>query len=301
MILPERVLGRPGAHWMASGAAIGPISLRTWATRALLQIVGRLDPGVQGDIGVDALALDVVGETDDGGLGHVVVQDQGALDLGGAHAVARDVDDVVDPAGDPVIAVLVAAAAVAGEILAGIGREIGLEEPLVIAPDGAHLAGPAVGDAQIAARPRRPARRPRHRPVPARRPAGAWSPSRASGPWRRAGARPGCRRSRSATRCRRWAAAVADDLVIPAPGLGIDRLADAAQQAQRRAAGRLHRLVAVAHQGPQRGRGGVEDLDLVLVDHLPEAAGCRDSWARPRTSGSSRHWPAGHRRNSCGR
>src|SRR5690349_19574643 len=29
MILPERVLGRPGAHWIRSGLAIGPISLRT--------------------------------------------------------------------------------------------------------------------------------------------------------------------------------------------------------------------------------------------------------------------------------
>jgi hypothetical protein len=29
MILPERVLGRPGANWIMSGEAIGPISLRT--------------------------------------------------------------------------------------------------------------------------------------------------------------------------------------------------------------------------------------------------------------------------------
>jgi hypothetical protein len=36
MILPERVFGRPGAHWMMSGEAIGPISLRTWLTRTFL-------------------------------------------------------------------------------------------------------------------------------------------------------------------------------------------------------------------------------------------------------------------------
>ena len=35
MILPERVLGRPGAHWMTSGVAIGPISLRTQLTSSL--------------------------------------------------------------------------------------------------------------------------------------------------------------------------------------------------------------------------------------------------------------------------
>jgi len=40
--------------------------------------------------------------------------------------MAGDVDDVVDPAGDPVVAVGVATAAVAGEILARIGGEVGL-------------------------------------------------------------------------------------------------------------------------------------------------------------------------------
>src|SRR5260370_29713729 len=35
MILPERVLGRPGANWIRSGEAIGPISRRTHATKSL--------------------------------------------------------------------------------------------------------------------------------------------------------------------------------------------------------------------------------------------------------------------------
>ena len=35
MILPERVFGRPGANWIRSGEAIGPISLRTQATSSL--------------------------------------------------------------------------------------------------------------------------------------------------------------------------------------------------------------------------------------------------------------------------
>jgi hypothetical protein len=38
------------------------------------------------------------------------VEDERAFDLGGAHAVAGDVDDVVDPAGDPEVAIGVAAA-----------------------------------------------------------------------------------------------------------------------------------------------------------------------------------------------
>src|SRR3546814_8009114 len=75
-------------------------------------------PGVQGDIGIDALPLDVVRKADDRRLGHQIVQHQRAFNLGGAHAVPRHVDDVIDPPGDQPIAVGVAPAAVAGEIFA---------------------------------------------------------------------------------------------------------------------------------------------------------------------------------------
>ena len=36
MILPERVLGRPGAQWMTSGVAIGPIAVRTCCLSSFL-------------------------------------------------------------------------------------------------------------------------------------------------------------------------------------------------------------------------------------------------------------------------
>src|SRR5690554_7540361 len=45
-----------------------------------------------------------------GRLGHLRVQHQRALDLRRADAMAADVDDVVDAAGDPVVAVGIAAA-----------------------------------------------------------------------------------------------------------------------------------------------------------------------------------------------
>ncbi len=118
MILPERVFGRPGAHWIRSGLAIGPISVRTQASSSLRSVVGGLDALHQGDIGVDALALDVVRVADDRAFGHLGMGDQRAFDLGRAHAVARDVDHVIDAAGDPVVAVRIAAAAVAGEVVA---------------------------------------------------------------------------------------------------------------------------------------------------------------------------------------
>jgi hypothetical protein len=60
-----------------------------------------------------------VRHADDRRFRHERMRDQRALDLGGAHAVAADVDHVVDSPRDPVVAVLVAAAAVAGEVEPG--------------------------------------------------------------------------------------------------------------------------------------------------------------------------------------
>src|SRR5206468_3607121 len=56
------------------------------------------------------------------------------------------------PAGDPIVTVLVAPAAVAGEIHALVGREIGLHEAVVVAIDGAHHPRPGVEDDEIARR-----------------------------------------------------------------------------------------------------------------------------------------------------
>ena len=57
MILPERVFGSAGANWILSGAAIGPISLRTCLTSSFLQLVARLDAVHQGHEGVEPWPL----------------------------------------------------------------------------------------------------------------------------------------------------------------------------------------------------------------------------------------------------
>ena len=110
MILPERVLGRPGANWILSGVAIGPISLRTCPTRVFFRSSVGSTPCFERHVGVDPLALDVVRVADDRRLGDRLVADQRALDLGGADPVAGDVDHVVDAAHQPEVAVLVDAA-----------------------------------------------------------------------------------------------------------------------------------------------------------------------------------------------
>src|SRR5690606_18089129 len=237
----------------------------------LAQFLGAFLVANQGDVGVDALALDVVREAHHRRFGDLVVRYQRALHLGGADAVAGDIDHVVHAAGDPVVAVGVAAAAVAGEVGAGVGLEVGVDETIVVAVDRAHHPRPCVEDDQVALafaldghavgvhqpgpdaeeRERGRSRLPVERAGPRRDPAAA-----VPGP-------PPAVDDR--------AAAVADHFVRPAPGLRVDRLADAAQQPQRLARGLLHRLLALAHQRADRGRGGIEDGDLVLVHHLPEA------------------------------
>src|SRR3546814_8424515 len=59
--------------------------------------------------------------------------------------------------------------------------------------------------------------------------------------------------------------------MIPAPRLGIDRFADAAEQAERAEIMAGHIIVAFPHQRADRGRRGVEDVHPMLVDDLPEA------------------------------
>ena len=205
------------------------------------ELLGRRLAALQRDVGVDALALDLVREADDRGLGDFRVRDERALDFRRADAMAGDVHHVVHAAGDPPVAVLVAARAVAGEVLAAEVREIGVDESLVVAVDRAHLAGPAVEqheialgraleDLAVAVHERRPhaGQRQRRGTRLQQRRAGQRRDQDAAG----LGLPPGVHDR---------AAPVADDAVIPLPGFRVDRLADGAEQAQALARGRLDR------------------------------------------------------------
>ncbi len=65
-------------------------------------------------------------------------------------------------------------------------------------------------------------------------------------------------------------APLADVLVVPDPGFGVDRLADRPHQAQRGQIVLVDVLVSPLHERPDRGGGGVEDGHPVVVDDLPE-------------------------------
>ena len=71
------------------------------------------------------------------------------------------------------------------------------------------------------------------------------------------------------------AAPFTHNFVVPHPCLGIDRLADTSQKAERGAVASGDRRVALAHQRADCRRCGVEDADLVLFDDLPETRAVR--------------------------
>ena len=107
------------------------------------------------------MAWPVVGVVgaDDGRLGHRRVVDQRRLDLGGRDAVARDVHDVVDPAEQPEVAVVVELGAVAGEVPALEPAPVRLLVALRVAVDAAQHRRPRAGEREVAAADRRPAGR----------------------------------------------------------------------------------------------------------------------------------------------
>lgn len=92
--------------------------------------------------GVDGLAFDLVSDTDDSGFSAGGVRDEGRFEFSSAEAMTRDVDNVVDAADDPMIAISVAEDAVASEEAAGVREEVGLAEALMVAPNGTSHAGP---------------------------------------------------------------------------------------------------------------------------------------------------------------
>ena len=207
---------------------------------------------------------------DHGRLGDLGVRYERAFDLGRSHAVTGHVENVVGTPRDPVVAVLVASCAVACRVVASVRREVRFDEALVIAIHRAHLAGPAVGDDEIARNG--PFERLAVGIEQRRLDAEEWPRGRArfqigdARQWRnqdaaRLGLPPGVD-DRAAT--------VADHVVIPLPGFGVDRLTNRTQQAQRFARRLLDRVVAFAHERANRRRRRVADVDLVLVADFPE-------------------------------
>ena len=115
------------------------------------EVLRALGSGDRGNVGIYPLAFDAVRVTDNRRLGDRLMGDQCAFHFGCSQPVAGNINDIVNPPGDPVIAILIAPGAVAGEILSGIGGEISLSKASVSAKKGSRLARPGIQNHQIAA------------------------------------------------------------------------------------------------------------------------------------------------------
>ena len=235
------------------------------------QLGAGLFASLERDKGDDRLTFDFMGASDHGGFGHGVMADQRTLDFGGAEAVAGDVEHVIDAADDPEIAVLVPAGAVTGEIESGNFAPVSFLIPRAVAVNGAEHGGPGFANDEFAAHVGsdflavviddggiNAEERKRRGAGLGRRGTGERGNHDRSG----FGLPPGVDDG---------TASGADFLVIPHPRLGVDRLADRAEEAERGEIVFIDPFVAPFDEGADGGRRGVENGHAVVLDDAPEA------------------------------
>ena len=194
----------------------------------LSDITGRM-PWIKRAERRDRRALDLMRHPHHRRLHHRLVAHQGALDLHRSQAVAGDVDHIINPPHDPEITTLIPTRAVAGEIHPLHATEIRLDEPLAVAENSPQHRGPGLADDEQAARidGHLLAILVDHRRVNAEERQGAAA--------RHGRRRPGQGRDHVTAGFRLppgiddGAFFITDDLVIPHPRLGIDRLPDRPQ------------------------------------------------------------------------
>ena len=217
----------------------------------------------------DGLTGGLVRRPDHGGLGDGRVVHEGRLHLGGGDAVPRDVHDVVYPAQQPEVPVLVDLGPVTGEVAALEAGPVGLQVPLRITPDATQHRRPGPGDREVTTAPGDGLARIVHQLG------------------EHAGNRLACRtrlRGRDARQRRDHVAAglglppgvhdragsATDVLVVPDPRLGVDRLAYRPEHAQRRQVVGRRLCLTPLHESADRRRRRVELGHAIALDDVPE-------------------------------
>src|SRR5581483_1620043 len=128
------------AHFIGSGDS--PDVRGNMPAQFILESIAGSDTRFQCDECDHRLALPFVRSANDRCFCHSRMTHQRALDLGRAQPVPGYVEDVVDSAHDPEVAVLVAARAVAGEIITLKFAPVLLAIAPLVAVDGAQHRGP---------------------------------------------------------------------------------------------------------------------------------------------------------------
>mmetsp|Transcript_9282 Transcript_9282/g.23225 ORF Transcript_9282/g.23225 Transcript_9282/m.23225 type:complete len:276 (+) Transcript_9282:2002-2829(+) len=227
----------------------------------------------------DRGALDVVRRADNRGLHDIQMRDQRGFDLGGADAVARNVENVVHAADDPVVAVLVSPAAITRHVVAVKQTKVRLLEALGVAADGARHAGPRRLEHEVAL-----ALAFDFLPPLADQAGNDAKARKGRGPGFHGHTGDGERRDHVAAGlglppgvCDGGSGA-ADDVVVPQPRVAVDGLADCAEDFEGGAGVFRDEFVAGALKGADSGRGGIQLGDVVAVGDVPEAAGVGVGW-----------------------
>ena len=197
------------------------------------------------------------------------MQHERGFHLRRAHAVPRDVNDVVHAAGDPVVSIGVATAPVAGDVVSLEHGVIHALESRVIAVARSRRGGPGFLDGEES---RRLALLfdtliVEDDGFDAEHGKGGGSGLERGG----AGERGDHERARLGlpVRVHDRAPRLAHHLVIPSPRLGVDRLADRTEDANARTIVLGDVLVPSLHERAHRGGGGVELVHLVLLADGP--------------------------------
>jgi len=106
---------------------------------------------LEGDEATSAWPLRSSGRPTTGGLRNLFMADKGALNLRGANPMAGNIQDIIDAAHNPEIAVFVLPAAITGEVAALDLAPIRIFVALRIAPEAAQHAGPGFAKDEFAA------------------------------------------------------------------------------------------------------------------------------------------------------
>ena len=220
------------------------------------------------------------------------------FDLGRGDPVARHVHHVVHPAEEPEIAIHVALRAVAREVHPGKAAPVRLPVALRIAVDATQHRGPRPLEDEVPTTTERdrftvgvdhvrrdPRERERGRARFGRRHPGQRRDHDLAG----LGLPPGIDDRR---------ATAADVLAVPQPRLRVDRLTHRPEHTQRREVVTPGPVLTLLHECPDRGRGAVQDRDLVVLDDLPPAVPRRRVGRSLVQQPCRRRSPAGHTRCS---
>ena len=114
------------------------------------EVIVDLNAGHRGDIGVNGLPLNFMRRSDNRGLRNILMGDQRRLDFRCSQAMTGNIDDIIQAAHDPDVAVLVLSGAVFRVVDSRQAGKVCLFKPFRVTIHATQYAGPWFSDNQSA-------------------------------------------------------------------------------------------------------------------------------------------------------